>query len=1007
MFENIDITKVRNTINFYGKDSSFTEDNNIPELQTRGVTVLCKILRGNKYAYLADEVGMGKTYQAIGVIAMLLKEKPDARILVIAPNSSVQNNWEKEINNFSNNNILEESINLHPQNFNERKDFLNSFKENDKDHNIFLTRLTTFSSIANSIANKDASTDDENREIPIEKLFEGLCNITNEKVSDWKKKTSEWLDNYNTCDSGKICGKFLNKHTVHFDLIIIDEAQNIRNENNATTFLNYWLGLIRFNDEKSNVGPVLKCITSKNINSKYLLLSATPAHRNIDSLRNQLLYFEEKVKTEEEVKSDKRVKTDEVIKNNNIKIINHDFLSTFLIRRLRIYNNENKCNVRNIKPLDVMKEMLVDNVEGLQQRLFLALIQSKLARIGGKNNSTYKIGFLETFESYRPSPDPQNSKEKDFENNGSQEDSEKGEAPDKRMLKAINESFEEAFGEKNGYPPHPKQISIKNEISKFINNNLSFDIEKTNAPDKAIIFVRRLASVKELCIRFNDLYLERILLYWIDELQLPSKINNEGVQKKLYKIQETFEKKYEKKTSNYSDQKEIELDDDIDDDETSKDEDKGSEEQNDKSSKSSTVEQFFNWLAQKKKHETGEMNAVSKFKKSLDRKKHNGFIFTENYYLELFNKDTIPTLVDEAFVKQVNEYIKKDPSRYKGKKKYFNSEILIVCCYIALKCKGKTEIAKFIKDFYEIDKNGKETSGLYEKELNKENVIKILEMDSIWNHLSKYGVNCDLNSGDELYKREILKAITEKYLKSSEAILELLYSYNTERNDLCELIIDRLFTGNNTHGTRIKKIFEEENSKLIIKQLIGSKIVKPESELKLSFLDSQQWVMPATGSRSGKKGNDSVIKRFNTPFYPDFVVCTDVLKEGINLHLFCNRVYHYGLAWTPGDLEQRIGRVDRFFCQTHRERSKEKELQDNNKNNIEVIYPYLGKSVDEQQLKQVLKFKISADILLDSKIRNKKDIQDELEELPIEELIKYTPENLDNCPYSGENILNE
>lgn len=1004
MFENIDIDKVRNTINFYGNDSSFTEDNNIPELQTRGVTVLCKILRGNKYAYLADEVGMGKTYQAIGVIAMLLKEKPDAKILVIAPNRSVQDNWEKEINIFSNNNLLDKNIRLFLQNFYERQDFLNSFKEEDKEHNIFLTRLTTFSSIANSIAN----VDETNKQICTEELFKGLCKRTNEKASNWKKKYSKWQQNYNTCDAGKICGRFLNNYTVNFDLVIFDEAQNIRNKNNATTFLNYWLGLIRFDEKNSELKTVWNDIPVKENNSKYLLLSATPAHRNIDSLRNQLLYFEKKVKTEEEVKTDKNVKTDEVIKNNNIKIINHDFLSTFLIRRLRIYNNENKCNVRDIKPLDVMKGMQVDNAEGLQQRLFLALIQSKLARIGGKNNSTYKIGFLETFESYKPSPDPQNSKEKDFENNGSQEDSEKGEAPDKRMLKAIKESFEEAFGEKNGYPPHPKQISIKNEISKFINNNLSFDIENTNAPDKAIIFVRRLASVNELCIRFNDHYLERILSYWIDELQLPSEFKNEGLPKQLNKIQDTFEKKYKDKTSKKTEQKEIELDDDdIADNKNSKDEDNGSEEQNDKSSKSSIVEQFFNWLAQKQKHETGEMNAVSKFKKSLDRKKHNGFIFTENYYLELFNKDTIPTLVDEAFVKQVNEYIKKDPSRYKGKKKYFNSEILIVCCYIALKCKGQIEIAKFIKEFYQIDKIGKKTSGLYEKELKKENVIKILEMDSIWNHLSKHGVNCDLNSGDELYKREILKAITEKYLKSSEAILELLYSYNTDRNDLCELIIDRLFTGNNTHGTRIKKIFEKENSKLIIKQLIGSKIVKPESELKLNFLDSQQWVMPATGARSGKKGNDSVIKRFNTPFYPDFVVCTDVLKEGINLHLFCNRVYHYGLAWTPGDLEQRIGRVDRFFCQTHRERSKEKELQDNNKNNIEVIYPYLGKSVDEQQLKQVLKFKISADILLDSKIRNKKDIQDELEELPIKDLIDYTPENLDNCPYSGEEILNK
>ena len=74
MFDNINISKVKATINFSGKSSSFDGDNYIPELQTQGVTALCKILHSRQYAYLADEVGMGKTYQAIGVISMLLQE---------------------------------------------------------------------------------------------------------------------------------------------------------------------------------------------------------------------------------------------------------------------------------------------------------------------------------------------------------------------------------------------------------------------------------------------------------------------------------------------------------------------------------------------------------------------------------------------------------------------------------------------------------------------------------------------------------------------------------------------------------------------------------------------------------------------------------------------------------------------------------------------------------------------------------------------------------------------
>ena len=282
MFDNINISKVKATINFGGKSSSFDGDNYIPELQTQGVTALCKILHSRQYAYLADEVGMGKTYQAIGVISMLLKENPNAKILVIAPNRSVQNNWISEINIFKSNN-LNDYIELSVKNFEERKEFLNSFHDENKE-NIFITRLTTFSTISDSVIRYKYPNHKYTEENAVKEIFEGLCCVTNsEKPINLKEK-------FNSFDAGKICGKFLRNYTTDFDLVIIDEAQNMRNENNATVFLNYWLGLRRCNDSKSSsVGKILSYIASKNkTDTKFLLLSATPAHRNIESLRRQL-----------------------------------------------------------------------------------------------------------------------------------------------------------------------------------------------------------------------------------------------------------------------------------------------------------------------------------------------------------------------------------------------------------------------------------------------------------------------------------------------------------------------------------------------------------------------------------------------------------------------------------------------------------------------------------------------------------------------------------------------
>ena len=959
MFEKVSLKSVKQVISFAGKESSFKGDNTIPELQTQGVTALCKILNNMQYAYLADEVGMGKTYQAIGVISMLLKEKPNAKILIIAPNRSVQSNWISEIKNFQKNNLLE-NIDLKVKNYTERLDFLRSFKEKNKE-NIFLTRLTTFSTIGDSIVRFDNPNYSYTESVSVKKLYEGLNRVTG------ANKETIYREKFFSFDAGKICGKFLRNYTMYYDLVVIDEAQNMRNENNATTFLNYWLGLKRCKDDKStHVGKIVNSISSrKKEDSKFLLLSATPAHRNIESLRNQLYYFENKCDVPASFE------------------ITHEYLSNFLIRRLRTYNQDSKYNVRKVTPNNVALALEKDDQYGLEQRLFLALIQSKLAQQLTKNNSVYKIGFLETFESYKPSgylheDEETGETEKEFENSGSQEEGEKGAAPDKIMLQQISKSFYDNFGD-GRYPPHPKFSFMEKEVEGLLKENFPVDYIGEKAPEKAVVFVRRLATVDELETRLNSMYEDTIVSYW-------GKVF--GLQKaNLKEIQVEFESRYNNTTERQSNSEDIE----------------DTEEEIENTDGLQIRSQLINWLALKKQHKGRGFFAVSKFKKSLLRNKPNSYLFSENYFKALYENEEINLVVDDEFVKEVNEYISGDRNRYileyRGKKRYNSTEILPLCCYLALSRyrdnKVAIYVADFLKNFYQIKEKSEGQDCGYSKTLIK----RILQQDSIWNRMYDFGIDIRISHQD-LYKREILKAIVEKYIKSSEAVLELMYCYITESVDnLCPVVMQRLFTNQCSYGIRIKKLFE--NGDLICKQLLGGEIIEHESQIRteLKFLDLQQWVMPATG---GNKGNEGLIKRFNTPFYPDIIVCTDVLKEGINLHLFCNKIYHYGLAWTPGDLEQRIGRIDRFFSKTHRERASQGNLPEEDKTKIEVNYPYMGKSVDEHQLKQVLKFKLSADPLLDSKKFDQKDIQIDLEEKSVDELATYKPADTDVCPYSGE-----
>ena len=68
--------------------------------QLHGSVAVHNMLARNRVTYLADEVGMGKTYVALGAMALLRHFHPRARIIVIAPRQNIQRKWVKEYRNF-------------------------------------------------------------------------------------------------------------------------------------------------------------------------------------------------------------------------------------------------------------------------------------------------------------------------------------------------------------------------------------------------------------------------------------------------------------------------------------------------------------------------------------------------------------------------------------------------------------------------------------------------------------------------------------------------------------------------------------------------------------------------------------------------------------------------------------------------------------------------------------------------------------------------------------------
>ncbi len=56
-----------------------------------------------------------------------------------------------------------------------------------------------------------------------------------------------------------------------------------------------------------------------------------------------------------------------------------------------------------------------------------------------------------------------------------------------------------------------------------------------------------------------------------------------------------------------------------------------------------------------------------------------------------------------------------------------------------------------------------------------------------------------------------------------------------------------------------------------------------------------------------------VRQAFNSPFWPWVLVTTSVGQEGLDFHRYCHQVVHWNVPATPVELEQREGRVLRFF----------------------------------------------------------------------------------------------
>ncbi len=837
-------------------------------LQVKGAAKAFNLLEEKKLALLADEVGMGKTIQALAVCAALWNQNPKARVLVLAPRDEIARNWEKEYQNFvfhhyrHSDNIVKGMLDGKPTRkmIYCRNLYALVHEIQQGWGKLFIGKISSFSGLM--AGNKS-----------IERL-----ETLNIKASAKTIRLSENSDLAYNNEIMRLLKTEIVSHADHnkpyFDLVIIDEAHYFRNKEG---------GSLRVNSAGIFFGDPAIPDTIK-IAKQVLLLTATPNHSSSNDIKNIVSYFTEK------------------FQNSTYKQI----LDEICIRRLRRLSTKalNKYNYRQETP------SASDFREKPLSEMFFGLYQHELAKEISKNQKikTHAGGsvsrmmkYLEGIEFLPQENDASENEDATEESESKSNSSDYDTGTDRLLLTKLSQKYYHIFNESPSHPKYEKLVE---------------DLTEKHTDEKVVVFVRRIPSVREISRRVIEHYDKK---FW--QILQHDLLGNLA-----------FEK-LNRKTFNAIMGEQSLASESIDD---------NADEEN-KNIPSSKVLSLFKII----KKDTLSHTAASNFRLRFTRSKPGIFSMFFSPGEDYFNS---PYQNFKSFRYNVGK---------EELENYYNSALLHRTTKLNNAAEAKDLLSRLLNKnpvseeadtktemiptlltiFWEVFEADLSIADLIKKEVTiKYRAFSNEEKEAFSNFLEKGTILASeamIRFYDLFLNREI---------KNSEKGAEQYFSFcNAVKQKLVEL-----------------KLYRQIIDSILHFQVIYTKVFSINSMRKLldeswdSFNNAQP-IYPYNANNSNQK----VLRCFNTPFYPDILVATSVLQEGVNLQYFCDTVYHYGMAWTPGDNEQRIGRIDRMFGKI------ERLLEQDEKSTLNIYYPYLKDTVDEDHLGRFAKRKYSEECLID------------------------------------------
>ena len=424
---------------------------------------------------------MGKTYVALGALALFRHFDPSFRVLVIAPRENIQRKWQKELRNFTSNNVKVDDLRVRAPDGRPGRPLVNCgnlidlVNEASLDPNRdFFLRMTSFSlPLGKSSDDWKRTRDGLRRHLPW--LSDDAFDLRNKE--QFKKNFARAL----CCALPK------------FVLVIVDEAHNFKHGfSTHSSARNRVLGEA-FGRHPAD-DPPNPCLFPGYgpRTERVLLLSATPLEETYRHVWNQLDLFGLAGPFGD-------LKGDDVSEDQKKKVAGE-----FLVRRvtsIRVGGLEHTKNMyrREWRSGGVAKHDEPIRIEDERQRLVVALVQKKVSELlsGKRFNRSFQIGMLASFESFLETARLKRNDDDDeapvFDDSEQTEVLVEREGMDVRDLNRLARDYSKTF---NGRTlPHPKMDAVVDSLATaWI----------TGA--KALVFVRRVASVKELKRKLDERY---------------------------------------------------------------------------------------------------------------------------------------------------------------------------------------------------------------------------------------------------------------------------------------------------------------------------------------------------------------------------------------------------------------------------------------------------------------------------------------------------------------------